>query len=203
MGERPVGLRAQILQYVEAYCDENGYPPTFDEIRLAVGLSSKSHVDYYLRSLEEEGLVERTPHTPRSLRLVGLAPQTFAVEMEGTISAGRPIESCDNPGLEVELTPDVADPCKDLYALRVQGQSMVDDLVADGDLLIVEREADAFRGQMAVVHLGDRNEATLKRIYLEGDRVRLQPAHPTMPAVYANAQDVRVQGRVVAIIRQL
>lgn len=203
MGNQPSGLRAEILQYVEAYCDENGYPPTFDEIRLAVGLSSKSHVDYYLRSLEEEGLIERTPHTPRSLRLVGLAPQTFAVEMKGTISAGQPIEPSDSPGMEVELTPDVADPRKNLYALQVQGQSMVDDLIADGDLLIVERQAEASRGQVAVVHLQHRNEATLKRVYPEGDQVRLQPAHPTMPAVYADAKDVRVQGRVVAIIRQL
>lgn len=195
-------LRNDVLEYVDAFVSDNGYPPTYDEIRQAVGLSSKSHVDYYLQSLEGDGLIERTPRTPRSLRLVGLAPHSFQVELEGTIAAGQPIELADLPGVQIELTPDIADPRKDLFALRVRGDSMVDDLVDDGDILIVERRMEALRGQMAIVHLRDRNEATLKRIYPEGERVRLQPAHPTMPPFYAKARDVQVQGQVVAIIRQ-
>lgn len=193
--------RAKVLEFVEAYLAENSYPPTYDEIREAVGLSSKSHVDYYLVALEEEGLIERTPHTPRGLRLVGLAPSTFEVKVEGSIAAGHPIEVLDTRD-EIELTPDIADPRKELFALRVKGDSMVEDLVGDGDILIVERQQDAARGQIAVVHLQDRNEATLKRIYPEGQRVRLQPSHPSMPPFYANARDVRVQGRVVAVIRR-
>lgn len=202
MERRRRNLRAKVLEFVETYLDENGYPPTFDEIREAVGLSSKSHVDYYLGALEEEGLIERTPHTPRGLRLVGLAPTTFEVKVEGTIAAGQPIEVVEEPDLEIELTPDIADPRKDLFALRVEGDSMVNDLVGDGDILIVERQQDAVRGQMAVVHLCDRNEATLKRIYPEGKVVRLQPAHPTMAPFYADARDVQVQGRVVAVVRR-
>lgn len=79
---------------------------------------------------------------------------------------------------------------------------MIDDLVGDGDILIVQRQPEVRRGQMAVVHLRDRNEATLKRIYPEGSRVRLQPAHPMMLPFYADARDVQIQGKVVAIIRQ-
>jgi repressor LexA len=203
MGKRRKSLGDEVLEFVEAFVSDNGYPPTYDEIKDAVGLSSKSHVDYYLQALEEDGLIERTPRTPRGLRLVGLAPATFGVKVEGTIAAGQPIELADGPDAEIELTPDIADPRKDLFALQVQGDSMVDDLVGDGDILIVERRQEALRGQMAVVHLQDRNEATLKRVYPEGEQVRLQPAHPTLPPIYADAQDVEVQGQAVAIIRKL
>jgi repressor LexA len=134
--------------------------------------------------------------------LVGLAPQTFELEVEGTIAAGRPVEAIHDSGDQIELTTSIADPRKELFALRVEGESMIEDLVGDGDILIVERRQDATRGQVAVVHLRDRDEVTLKRIYPEGPRVRLQPAHPTMPPLYADAADVRVQGRVVAVIRR-
>jgi repressor LexA len=203
MGKQQRCVRDQVLEFVESFLDRNGYPPTYDEIRESVGLSSKSHVDYYLQSLEEEGLIERRPRTPRGLRLVGLAPSTFEVQVEGTIAAGQPLGLANAPDQCIELTGDIADPRRELFALQVQGDSMVDDLVGNGDLLIVERRPEAERGQMAVVHLRDRNETTLKRIYPEGSMVRLQPAHPTLPPFYADAQDVEVQGRVVAVIRRL
>ena len=193
----------QVLEFVEDYVGGYGYPPTYDEIREAVGLSSKSHVDYYLQALEQQGLIERTPRTPRGLRLLGLASPTFEIKVEGTIAAGQPIEVADWPDLRIALTPDIADPRKDLFALQVQGDSMVDELVDDGDVIIVERRQEARRGQMAVVYLADRNETTLKRVYPEGSLVRLQPAHPTLPPFYAKAHDVEIQGRVVAVVRRL
>ena len=127
----------QVLEFVEDYVGGYGYPPTYDEIREAVGLSSKSHVDYYLQALEQEGLIERTPRTPRGLRLLGLASPTFEIKVEGTIAAGQPIEVADWPDLRIALTPDIADPRKDLFALQVQGDSMVDELVDDGELVLV------------------------------------------------------------------
>ncbi len=196
-------FRSKVLTFLEVFVDENGYPPTYDEIRESVGLSSKSHVDYYLDALEEEGLIERIPRTPRGLRVVRFAPATFEIKVEGSIAAGNPIELADQPGVGIAITPDIADPRKELFALEVQGQSMVDDLVGDGDVLVVERCRETMRGQMAVVHLRDRNEATLKRVYPEGRRIRLQPAHPTLPPFYVDAHDVEIQGRVVAIIRRL
>jgi repressor LexA len=134
---------------------------------------------------------------------VGLRPATFEIAMLGTIAAGEPMQIFDRPGDPIEITPAIADPRKNLFALTVKGDSMVDALVSDGDILIVERQHEALRGQMAVVYLRERNEATLKRFYPEGERVRLQPAHPTMPAFYADAADVEIRGRVVAIIREL
>jgi repressor LexA len=196
-------VRHQVLEFVEAYVEDNGYPPTYDEIREAVGLSSKSHVDYYLQALEGDGLIRRAPRTPRGLQVIGVSPPTFEIKVEGLIAAGSPVELLDSPGEAIEVTTDVADPRRDLFALRVCGNSMVDALVGDGDLLIVERRSEAAQGQMAVVHLVNSNAATLKRVYREGARVRLQPAHPTMPPLFADARDVQIQGRVVGLIRRM
>jgi repressor LexA len=203
MGQHRRDLRDQVLEFVEGYIASKGYAPSYDEIREGLGLSGRSHVDYYLDALEKDGQIERTPHTPRSLRLTEAPRAVFQVPVAGRIAAGLPLELADHPDEQIELTTDIADPGKDLFALRVKGDSMVDDLVADGDIVIVERRQEALRGQMAVVHLRDRNAATLKRIYPEGKQVRLQPAHPTMQAFYVDASDVEVQGRVVTIIRRV
>lgn len=176
MGKRQ---KATVLKFVEQFLEENGYPPTYDEIKEGVGLSSKSHAMYYLKALEKDGLVERTPHSPRGLRLVNLSPAATEVMVEGYVSAGQPVQRVSEPTRGITLAPDIADPEQDLVALEVRGEALVEDLV------------------------GDRNEVTLKHVYREGERVRLQPAHPALPAFYSNARDVEVQGRVVAIIRRL
>jgi len=203
MGQQRRNLRGQVLEFVEEYIAEWGYAPSYDDIRKAVGLSGRSHVDYYLDALERDGQIERTPHTARSLRVTDPQRGVFQIPVAGQIAAGEPLDLADQPDEQIEITTDIADPNKDLFALRVKGNSMVDDLVADGDIVIVERRQEASRGQMAVVHLRDRNAATLKRVYPEGKQVRLQPAHPTMQAFCVDASDVEVQGRVVAIVRRL
>jgi repressor LexA len=195
--------KAEVLRFVSRFMEANGYPPTYEEIAESVGLSGKSHVNYYLGALEEDGRIERKPRTPRGLRLVGQAPASFELRVEGNIAAGLPIEHMDGPAREIQITPDIADPRRDLYALLVRGDSMVDALVGDGDILVVDPSSEVSRGQMAVVHLCDSNQATLKHVYPEGELVRLQPAHPTMTAFYADATDVQIQGRVVAVIRRL
>ena len=203
MNESRKDYKAEVLRFVSKFMEANGYPPTYEEIAESVGLSGKSHVNYYLGALEEDGRIERKPRTPRGLRLVGQAPAAFELKVEGNIAAGLPIEHMHNPGQDIQITPDIADPRRELYALLVQGDSMVDALVGDGDIVVVDRRNEVSRGQMAVVHLRDRNQATLKYVYPEGELVRLQPAHPTMPAFYAEAASVEVQGRVVAVIRRL
>jgi len=202
MTKKGNGWREQILSFVEAFVHENGYPPTYDEIRESVGLSSKSHVDYYLDLLEGDGFIERSPRTPRGLRLVGSPPNTFDVAVEGVIAAGLPLQLGDKPGDKIGLTADIADPRRQLFALKVEGDSMVDALVGDGDLVICERCEQVLRGEMAVVYLRHRNEATLKRVFPEGTRVRLQPDHPVMDPIYVDARDVQIQGCVVAIVRR-
>lgn len=93
--------RGEVLSFVESFMKDNGYAPTLEEIRESVGLSSKSHVDYYLDALEQEGLIERTPRTPRGLRTVGLSRSTFGVNVEGTTATGQPLELADGPRQEV------------------------------------------------------------------------------------------------------
>jgi repressor LexA len=203
MGQQRKNRQGEVLEFVEEYITAWGYAPSYDDIRKALGLSGRSHVDYYLDALEKDGQIERTPRTPRSLRLTEPPRATFQIPVAGRIAAGLPLELADRPEEQIEVTTDIADPGKDLFALRVKGDSMVDDLVADGDIVIVERRQEASRGQMAVVHLKDRNAATLKRVYPEGEQVRLQPAHPTMQAFWVDAADVEVQGRVVTIIRRV
>jgi repressor LexA len=206
MGGPQTDFRQSVLNFVRGFMDEQGYPPTYDEIREAVGLSSKSHVDYYLGALEEEGLIERKPRTPRGLRLVGLAPRTFEVTLAGDIAAGEPLDlymaAGEPAGPPIELTPDIADPRKELFALRVRGDSMIDDLVGEGDILICERQHQVRQGQMAVVLLRDQNAVTLKQVYPQGRQTRLQPAHPLLPPVYVESRQVEIQGRVVALIRR-
>jgi repressor LexA len=203
MGKQQKNLQAKVLEFVIQFLEEHGYPPTYDEIRDAVGLSSKSHAMYYLKALEKKGLVERTPHSPRGLRLVDMPPAATEVMVEGYVAAGQPVQQVSQPTQGITLAPDMADPEQDLVALEVRGEALVEDLVSDGDIVIVERQRAAKQGQMAVVLLRDRNEVTLKHVYREGDQVRLQPAHPAQPAQYSNARDVDIQGRVVAIIRRL
>jgi repressor LexA len=203
MGQHRKNMREQVLEFVEGYIAVWGYAPSYDDIRKGLSLSGRSHVDYYLDALEKDGQIRRTPHTSRSLRLTGPQRTAFQLPVAGRIAAGEPLELADRPDEQIEITTDIADPSKDLFALKVKGNSMVDDLVADGDFIIVERRQEASRGQMAVINLRDRNAATLKRVYPEGDQVRLVPAHPTMQAFYVDASDVEVQGRVVAVIRRL
>lgn len=195
-------FRNEVLRFVSSFVQANGYAPTYDEIAASVGLSSKSHVDYYLSALEAAGAIQRKPWTPRALRLVGPAANTFEVRVEGNIAAGQPLGLPQGPLGTLQVTSDIADPRSDLFALRVQGDSMVDALVGDGDIVIVERDHEVRRGQLAVVYLTDRNEATLKHVYPEGSQVRLQPAHPTLPPFYVQAESVQIQGRVVAVIRR-
>jgi len=203
LGPHRKNLPNEVLEFIVRFIVLKGYPPTFDEIGEAFGLRSKGHIDYILGALEEAGRIERTPNTPRGLRLPGLPRATLEIQVVGRIAAGRPLDIGDELGRQIVITTDMVDPRKELFALEVEGDSMVDGLVADGDVLIVERRQEASRGQMAVVHLRDRNSATLKRIYPEGERVRLQPAHPTMEAFYVDASDVEVQGRVAAVVRRL
>jgi repressor LexA len=196
-------IREQLLDYVDSYSAEHGYPPTLDEIRAAVGLSSRSHVRYYLDGLERDGLLVRRQRSPRGLRLSGLVQSTFEVAVEGSITAGEPLQLAAGSAQTVELTADIADPTKDLFALRVRGKCMVEAMVTDGDLLIVERQGEARHGDTVVVHLRRRNEASVRRAYPDGESVRLQPLHPDMAPTVVRTQDVSVQGRVVAVVREL
>jgi repressor LexA len=200
--------RREVLDFICEYVEENGYPPAHEEIQFEVGLSSKSHVHFYLKALEREGYIERAPNIPRGIRLTswfarGRCAGIIKVPLLGQIAAGEPISFSDIADEAIELTQDVVRDGEGLYALRVKGDSMIDALINDGDIVIMRHQQEAANGEMVAVRLQDRDETTLKRFYREHGRVRLQPANPTMSPLYAHPAKVEIQGKVVAVIRQM
>jgi repressor LexA len=193
--------QCRILEFIGEFVEEQGYPPTCEEIRAALGMSTKSLVHHHLDALEGAGFLARRRNTPRGIRL--LRSKTFRVPNLGTIAAGLPISTGDpDPDDYLELTRDIVAEQDGLYALRVAGNSMIDALVDDGDVVILKQQNEARNGEMVAVWLRDRDETTLKRFYRENAHVRLQPANPTMPPILVHPSVVQVQGRVVAVIRQ-
>ncbi len=196
--------QARLYSYIQDHVQRQGYPPTYDEIRADLGYSSKSLVRYHLDALVAKGYLERKPGASRGLRL---APRpetgTFTLPVLGVIAAGIPTTS-DQVLEAVELTRDIVrDHGEGLYGLRVRGESMIDALIHDGDIVVMKHQQDARDGEMVAVRLKDRDEYTLKRFYRESGRIRLQPANPSFPPLYVHPANVEVQGRVVAVIRQL
>jgi repressor LexA len=195
--------RKEIFRFIRDFIARNGYPPTYEEIRHGLELSSKSQVNYHLEILEEKGYLERVPNTPRGLRVLKGMTSTFEVPLLGQIAAGEPISFEQNDGDDsIRVTRDLVEEQDKLYALRVKGNSMIDALVEDGDIVIVKHQPEAHDGDMVAVRLKSEEETTLKRFYLEEGRVRLQPANPTMKPIYHHPANVEIQGKVVAVFRQ-
>jgi len=199
-----------ILDFVAEYTTDHGYPPSIREIGQAVGISSTSVVDYNLRALERGGMILRDREVSRGLRTVGQAPLArptmVKIPIVGRIAAGEPIEALEQHDDFLELgAGTVPDGC---YALQVKGKSMIEDLIDDGDLVVIRPQETANNGDIVVALLmsqGPSTEgvATLKRLYRERDQVRLQPANAAMQPIYVDPNQLRVQGKVVSVIRYL
>jgi repressor LexA len=199
-------LRQQaMLDFIETFIAHNHYPPTYEEIRRGLGLSTKSLVNHHLSALEEAGYIERDRSTSRGLRLrVGNGQETFRVPIVGSIVAGLPVTSFVDAASEaLLLTSQIVPPQEGLFALRVRGDSMIDAMVNDGDLVVMKRQSVARDGEMVAVRLIDRDETTLKHFFREPGRIRLQPANPHMQPIFAQPHNVEVQGKVVAVIRRV
>jgi repressor LexA len=207
------GLSAKqksILEFIRHFIRDKDYPPSIRDIQLGCNISSTSVVDYNLKALERLGHIRRDREVSRAIELLdgrGRRPQTVAVPIIGTIAAGEPIpvpgqdtwSSIDYDNV-VEVTQDMTSGKDRVYALRVKGTSMIDALVNDGDLVILEATSSADNGDMVAAWLKREQEATLKRIYVEDGRVRLQPANVTMQPIFTDPGNVEVQGRVLSTI---
>lgn len=203
----------KILEFVRQYTDEMGYPPSIRDICRGCGISSTSVVDYNLKLLEREGYLRRDPDVSRGIDLVSRRAdqrKLVRVPVLGQIAAGSPIPvpSSDtwqalDASEALDLTEEIVRGRPDVYALRVKGQSMIDALIEDGDIVLMEPTQTAENGQMVAAWIKSQKETTLKKLYHEGDRVRLQPANDAMAPLYFPADDVEVQGRVVGVIRVL
>jgi repressor LexA len=213
MAEHLSERQSRIVEYLSEYVEENGYPPSIREIGAAAGISSTSVVSYNLKRLEEKGYISRDREVSRGLKLVTAGHQAtlrdvVRVPLLGRIVAGEPLPV---PGSDfalmgddtVELTRDILGDPEGLYALQVQGDSMIDALINDGDIVVMRHQQKVENGEMAAVWLKEREEVTLKRFYHEGAQVRLQPANPMMGPIYVNPRQVEVQGKVMMVVRQL
>jgi repressor LexA len=216
MVERLSQRQQRILAFLGEYIEENGYPPSIREIGAAAGISSTSVVSYNLRRLEEHGYISRDREVSRGLKLTTESPAVLAADsivripLLGRIAAGEPIPVPSSDfslmGDEtIELTRGILGDPSELYALRVKGNSMIDALVNDGDIVIMRHQKRVENGEMAAVWLRDREEVTLKRFYQDDSGgVRLQPANPAMRPIFVeDPRKVEVQGKVVMVIRQL
>jgi repressor LexA len=207
----------KMLSFIQRFGDENGYPPSIREIGSAVGITSTSVVNYNLNRLVEEGYLDRHQNVSRGLRLTermgqaaGRLADVIRVPLVGRIFASEPIPlpGTDSPlfGADeaIELTRGLLSAEEGLFALQVQGDSMIDAMINDGDIVVMKREPEWHNGDMVAVWLKDKEATTLKHIYREGKKVRLQPANPTMrPILIDNPETLEVQGKVILVVRQL
>jgi repressor LexA len=221
----------QILDVIQEYTAKHGYAPSYREICARTDITSTSMVNYYLEQLEEMGYIERSENISRSLQLKGAAQQklnqvldgikgaveevsrSLTIPVVGRIVASEPVPlpETDFSLFDAESNIDIPESLipfnlqkENLFALEVAGDSMIDAMVNDGDIIIMRPTREARNGEMVAVRLKDQNETTLKHFYREGSRVRLQPANPTMAPIYVDSStDLEIQGSVVLVIRQL
>jgi len=191
----------QILDYIGESIRKNGYAPSLVEISQHFKLNSISTIHKHLVHLEEKGLIHRHWNRARAIEVVPSEskPEARDVPLIGLISAGQPIEAIRTN--EVVAVPEDMIGRRDVYVLRVKGESMVEDQVRDGDYVVVENRASARNGEMVVALLHGEN-ATLKKYYREKGQIRLQPAHPTMKPIMAKEEDVKIQGVVIGLMRK-
>ncbi|MSQ08403.1 MAG: repressor LexA [Dehalococcoidia bacterium] len=203
----------EILDFIGSFHEENGYPPTVRDIQQGCGVSSTSVVAYNLEVLKKEGYLDRIVGVSRGLRLAGPSARrrdTVSVPLLGAIAAGAPFplpvaESWSDVQDKdmVDLPQAIVGPSEKVYALRVKGDSMIDALIGDGDLVIMEQTDHVGNGQMAAVRITPDEETTLKFFFAEGAIVRLQPANSQMQPIFVPAGRVQVLSRLVAVWRYL
>ena len=213
LGER----HQRILDFLEEYQRANKYPPSIREIGEKTGITSTSVVNYYLDQLEKRGMIERDRKISRGVRLAKASASldTFRVPILGPIAAGLPLPELDpsvsymtdSEANAVDIARSLL-PAKDkgdgLFALEVKGESMIDAMINDGDIVVLRPASDARNGEMVAVWLPRDNEATLKYFFKEKDRYRLQPANPTMKPIYIKkSEPLEIKGKVVMVIRRM
>jgi repressor LexA len=200
----------QIINFVTTFLHDKGYPPTIRDIAAGCGISSTSVVAYNLNKLEQAGYIRR--HSDISRGIEFLAPQQKGeklvyIPIVGVISAGEPIPVPDTgtiiPDDGLEVSEELVRGKRDIYALRVKGNSMLDALIEDGDIVLMDYVSTAENGDMVAVWLKEEQEVTLKRFFTEPNRIRLKPANSQMKPIYTTLDNVEIQGRVVAVIRRI
>ena len=201
----------KILEFIDTFAEEKQYAPSIRDIVKGCDISSTSVVDYNLRILEREGHLRRDAEISRGIVLLHQRSRDkVTVPLVGQIAAGQPIPvpSADTwdttAGAEqIEVPREMVGANEGVFALRVRGTSMIDALINDGDVVLMRAAQSADNGEMVAAWLQDTQEVTLKKIYYEGEKVRLQPANVTMQPIFTASNNVEVQGKVVGVLRQI
>ena len=200
----------RIINFVTEFLHDKGYPPTIRDIAAGCGISSTSVVAYNLNKLEQAGYIRRHSDISRGIKF--LTPQQKGgklvyIPIVGVIAAGEPIPVPDTgniiPNEGLEVSEELVRGKQDIYALRVRGDSMLDALIGDGDIVLMDYVGSAENGDMVAVWLKEEQEVTLKRFFAEPNRIRLEPANSQMKPIYTTPDNVEIQGRVVAVIRRI
>jgi repressor LexA len=205
----------QILQYIYDFIEENNYPPSVRDIQSGCTISSTSVVDYNMRALETHGYINRNKAVARGLELLWKNEETQQkqdqireIPLLGQIAAGAPIDVPNSESSWVQQAEEIIPVSshmlgknKDIFALRVKGTSMIDDLIDDGDIILLKPAKSAEKGQKVAVWLKDEAATTLKRYYPEGNQIRLQPANKTMDPIITKSENVEIQAIFIGSIR--
>jgi repressor LexA len=191
----------EILDYLQDFIQQHGYAPSLEEIGRRFGLSSLATVHKHLTNLQEKGFIKRAWNRSRSVEMIPTNSGGRAVDLPllGYVAAGAPIEAVATS--ETIAVPEDLVGRRDTYVLRVRGNSMIDEQICDGDFVIVEDRKSAQNGE-TVVALLSGSDVTLKKLYRENGRVRLQPANPTMQPIFVEPDQVQVQGVVIGVMRK-
>lgn len=197
----------QVYNFISRFVAEQGYSPSYEEIKQGLGLNSLATVHKHISNLEKKSLLKRDYNRSRSIDLIppkGRLKQSMSVNsavvlpLVGRIAAGQPIEAIENQ-TSISLADFVRS--KEVFVLEVRGDSMQDEHILDGDYVLVEKTKIAHNGDI-VVALVEGSDATLKRFYREGDNIRLQPSNVNMQPIIVRAADVEIQGRVIGVLRK-
>ncbi len=201
--------QSRMMEFIKSYISENHYPPSVRDIQRGCEISSTSVVDYNLEILRREGYLHRDKAVSRGIQLLGehagVHAKIATIPIYGNIAAGEPLHIPSVASRyadefeSVDVPMDMITGRDDAYGLRVKGDSMIDAFIADGDLVILEPTRNANQGEMVAAEIQD--EVTLKRFYMEGNSVRLQPENATMSPIVVPADLVQVRGRVIGVIR--
>lgn len=200
----------KIIHYIRAFRLRHNLPPTVRDIMWGCNISSTSVVAYNLKILAKEGYLRLRPEISRGIELTEAIPALVEVPLLGKIAAGSPIPVPEadtwNPTASSEtitVSPDLLQGKDKVFALQVKGNSMIDALINDGDIVFIQSQNMVENGEMAAVWLKAEKEVTLKKFYAEKARIRLQPANSQMKPIYTHPDNVEIQGKVIAVIRKL
>lgn len=205
-------LEIKLLDYLEVYLDRQHLTPSYEEIRRALRLSSKDHVSRLLDNLEEQDFIERKRGRSRSISLLRTSDgrpfhlaRTVRIPLVGLAPASFGQDTLDgfDPETYIELTQDLVPDETGIYALRVSGDSMIDAHINDGDVVVLRQQEEARNGDLVQVWLHSEENATLKRYYRQGNLICLRPENPALQPRYYPEDEVRVQGKVVLVLRSL